>query len=27
LDRGLIIKLERILEELMRKIKDVWNEL
>jgi hypothetical protein len=26
LDRGLIIKLERILEERMRKIKDVWND-
>jgi hypothetical protein len=26
LDRGLIIKLERILEERMRKIKDAWND-
>jgi hypothetical protein len=26
LDRGLIIKLERILEERMRKIKDMWND-
>jgi hypothetical protein len=26
LDRGLIIKLERILEEQMRKIEDIWND-